>query len=91
MFIQQLFLDGKLITELCYFQISFIPGTKKILNGILLKWRFKFSTNTKSIYYGSNETITYNKYYSKKLMDKIDKVLATHYGFTDEELEGEAV
>jgi len=36
---------------------------------------------------GSNETITYNKYLSKKTMDEIDNVLADHYGFTSEELD----
>jgi hypothetical protein len=36
---------------------------------------------------GSNETITYNKYLSKDLMDQIDIVLANHYGFTDEEID----
>jgi tRNA1(Val) A37 N6-methylase TrmN6 len=36
---------------------------------------------------GSNETITYNKFYSKKTMDNIDTLLAEHYGFTDEELD----
>jgi hypothetical protein len=36
---------------------------------------------------GSNETVTYNKYLSKQTMDEIDKVLAKHYGFTEEELD----
>jgi hypothetical protein len=36
---------------------------------------------------GSNETITYNKHYSKNTMDKIDTVLTEHYGFTEEELD----
>jgi tRNA1(Val) A37 N6-methylase TrmN6 len=36
---------------------------------------------------GSNETITYNKILSKSTMDKIDYVLAEHYGFTEEELD----
>ncbi len=36
---------------------------------------------------GSNETITYNKYYSKETMDEIDTVLAEHYGFSEEELD----
>ena len=36
---------------------------------------------------GSNETITYNKYLSKKTMDEIDNILADHYGFTSEELD----
>ena len=36
---------------------------------------------------GSNETITYNKYLSKKTMDEIDNILGEHYGFTTEELD----
>jgi len=36
---------------------------------------------------GSNETITYNKYYSKDTMDEIDTILAEYYGFTEEELD----
>lgn len=36
---------------------------------------------------GSNETITYNKYLSKKTMDEIDIILAEHYGFSSEELD----
>jgi Eco57I restriction-modification methylase len=36
---------------------------------------------------GSNKTITYQKHLSKGTMDEIDKVLAKHYGFTNEELD----
>lgn len=36
---------------------------------------------------GSNKTITYKKNLSKNIMDNIDKVLAEHYGFTEEELD----
>ncbi len=36
---------------------------------------------------GSNETITYNKSASKHLMDEIDSVLASYYGFSDKELD----
>jgi hypothetical protein len=36
---------------------------------------------------GSNDTITYNKHLSKPTMDEIDRVLAEHYGFTDEEVD----
>lgn len=36
---------------------------------------------------GVNRTVTYQKSYSKPIMDEIDKVLAKHYGFTDEELD----
>lgn len=36
---------------------------------------------------GANKTVTYNKKLSKPQMDEIDKVLAKHYGFTEEELD----
>lgn len=36
---------------------------------------------------GLQNTVTYQKYYSKDVMDEIDKVLAAHYGFTEEELD----
>lgn len=36
---------------------------------------------------GIQNTVTYRKYFSKDIMDKIDKVLADHYGFTEEELD----
>jgi len=36
---------------------------------------------------GLQDTVTYRKYYSKNIMDEIDKVLAKHYGFTEEELD----
>ena len=36
---------------------------------------------------GLQNTVTYRKYYSKDTMDAIDKVLAKHYGFTEEELD----
>jgi hypothetical protein len=36
---------------------------------------------------GINKTVTYRKQLSKDLMDAIDKELAKHYGFTEEELD----
>ena len=36
---------------------------------------------------GATETVTYRKQLSKDVMDEIDKVLAKHYGFTEEELD----
>jgi len=51
----------------------------------LLKNATTYVINSKTR--GSNETITYNKYYSKETMDEIDTVLAEHYGFTEEELD----
>ena len=46
---------------------------------------YHYTINSKTN--GPQETVTYRKYYSKSLMDAIDKVLAVHYGFTDEELD----
>ena len=43
--------------------------------------------NINSITKGINTTVTYNKSSSKPIIDEIDKVLAQHYGFTDEELD----
>lgn len=36
---------------------------------------------------GANETVTYRKDLTKSIMNEIDKVLAKHYGFTEEELD----
>ena len=46
---------------------------------------YHYTINSKTN--GLQETVTYRKYLSKSLMDEIDKVLAVHYGFTDEELD----
>ena len=36
---------------------------------------------------GATDTVTYRKQLSKDVMDEIDKVLAKHYGFTEEGLD----
>ena len=36
---------------------------------------------------GVNQSFAYQKKLSKPIIDEIDKVLAKHYGFTDEELD----
>ena len=36
---------------------------------------------------GINQSFAYQKKMSKPIVDKIDKVLAKHYGFTEEELD----
>ena len=44
----------------------------------------------KTTYYKTKGTVEYQEFYprkSKSIIDKIDKVLAKHYGFTDEELD----
>lgn len=51
----------------------------------LLQNSHTYTINSKTR--GSNETITYNKFYSKRTMDEIDTLLAQHYGFSLEELD----
>lgn len=44
----------------------------------------------KHTYYKATGNVDYDEYYPKKskpIIDEIDKVLAKHYGFTDEELD----
>jgi hypothetical protein len=44
----------------------------------------------KETYYQATGKVVYDEYYprhSKPIIDRIDRVLATHYGFTDEELD----
>ena len=36
---------------------------------------------------GTNQSFAYQKKMSKSIIDEIDKVLAKHYGFTEEELD----
>ncbi|MBO4598619.1 MAG: Eco57I restriction-modification methylase domain-containing protein [Bacteroidaceae bacterium] len=59
-----------------------------------LSQKLEKSLRKNAIYYeinsqtrGKNTTVTYDKSRSKSIMDEIDKVLAKHYGFTDEELD----
>ena len=50
----------------------------------------KENAKLKTAYYKSTGRIEYEEYYaykSKPIIDKIDHVLAKHYGFTDEELD----
>lgn len=51
----------------------------------LLSNAVRYTINSKTR--GANVTINYNKPKSKYIMDKIDTILAKHYGFTDEELD----
>ena len=46
-----------------------------------------FGRNSKRIVYGKAEVDQYTVYPSKPIIDKIDRVLAEHYGFTEEELD----
>ena len=51
---------------------------------------FEKNKNRKESYYKSTGNVIYDEYYPKKskpIIDEIDKVLAKHYGFTEEELD----
>lgn len=51
---------------------------------------YKKNKNRKESYYKATGRVVYDEYYPKKskpIIDEIDKVLAKHYGFTDEELD----
>lgn len=59
-----------------------------------LSYELESNLRENAVYYeinsktrGTNTTVTYQKGNSKPIMDKIDKVLAKHYGFTEEELD----
>lgn len=48
------------------------------------------NSNRKSAFYKATGLVEYDEYFPKKskpIIDEIDKVLAVHYGFTDEELD----
>ena len=50
----------------------------------------KHHAQRKETYYKATGRVLYDEFYprhSKSIIDKIDRVLAEHYGFTDEELD----
>ena len=75
------------------FQLNY-PKNHLVLKLSLLSIGMENALRKSAVYYtinsetrGANETVTYRKDLSKPIMDEIDKVLAVHYGFTDEELD----
>jgi len=51
---------------------------------------YKKNCERKETYYKTTGKVIYDEFYPKKskyIIDEIDKVLAKHYGFTDEELD----
>lgn len=65
---------------------------KKEIEGLVSSLMKDYHNNAvrKECYYKATGKVIYDEYYSKKskaIIDKIDKVLAKHYGFTDEELD----
>ena len=64
----------------------------KLLSDILFKLmeNYKINKARKETYYKTTGKVIYDEYYPKKskiIIDEIDKVLAEHYGFTEEELD----
>lgn len=62
-----------------------IRNLSEKLEGNLRENAVYYDINSKTR--GTNTTVTYRKGMSKPIMDEIDKVLAKHYGFTEEELD----
>jgi hypothetical protein len=55
-----------------------------------LMYDMKLNSEKISVYYKATGNVEYDNFYprkSKPIIDEIDKVLAKHYGFTDEELD----
>lgn len=75
------------------FQLSY-PNHEQAKIIIKLSQKLESSLRQNAVYYtinsttqGSNQTVTYQKYKSKLIMDLIDVELSKHYGFTEEELD----
>jgi len=65
---------------------------KEVLSNIndRLMQDYKRAAKRKNAYYKATGKVSYDEYYprySKPIIDEIDRVLAQHYGFTDEELD----
>ena len=71
--------------RLSYIKDKEIQKLGKKLDGDLYNNRVRLITNKKDG--TSNESYAYNKKLSKPIIDEIDKLLAKHYGFTEEELD----
>ena len=65
--------------------VTHLSGLSDHLENELLSNASTYTIRSKTK--GPNTTITYNKNLSKVKMDEIDKVLAEHYGFIEEELD----
>ena len=76
------------------FQFSYDVDTKDLETIVSLSDKMEDNLRINALYYtinsktnGATQTVTYRKQQSKEVMDEIDKVLAKHYGFTEEELD----
>jgi len=70
-------MPSNIITELCVFEKRLMDDYEK-------------NKNRKESYYKSTGKVIYDEYFPKKskpIIDEIDKLLASHYGFTEEELD----
>ncbi len=72
--------------ELCEFRYNYRPETDSQLSTLAIL--LENDLENKKGFVGSKQT-EYEYYHkkSKPIIDEIDKVLAQHYGFTDEELD----
>ena len=72
------------------FRLNFIPDNK--INKLAVKLEQDLNKNKQELVVNSAtrgvvSSFVYKKKYSKPIIDEIDKVLARHYGFTEEELD----
>ena len=83
--LQKSFIDGFKIPT------TITKDQKLVTEGIKLFEDYEKKKYTKSTHYKTTgNDVVYDEYYPKKsksIIDEIDKVLAKHYGFTDEELD----
>jgi len=87
--------DGHNFTKFVISSIPFNYPSPILINALqgkteLLMKDLQINANRKECQYKSTGKVIYDEYYpkkSKRIIDEIDKVLAQHYGFTDEELD----
>lgn len=87
--------DGHNFTKTVIHDFPFDYPNSKIENALSNLCRdlmsdLKSNSRRKNAYYQSTGEIEYDEYFaskSKPIIDEIDRVLAQHYGFTDEELD----
>ncbi len=83
------------LREIRYFPLGLNDFNKNIQQELthlvqVLMHDFKSNSCRKSAYYKTTGQVKYDEFYpklSKSIIDEIDRALAQHYGFTDEELD----
>lgn len=81
--------------EINNFRFSLIDAEESIKSFLAeysekLQNDFEANSSRKETYYSNTGTVIYDEFYPKKskhIIDEIDKILAEHYGFTEEELD----